>query len=106
VARRRAEDAAGAGRRRRGRRVYPVVAGGLLGAAVVQELRKPAGERTWHGDLAGLVPYDLRPPTLDRLRERVWAPQDPHVIVPRVFGVGWTVNAGRVVWLARRRLTH
>ena len=51
------------------------------------------------------MPYDLRPPTLQRLRERVWAPEDPHLIVPRSFGFGWTLNVGRVVRLARRRLS-
>jgi hypothetical protein len=34
---------------------------GLLGAAVVQQLRLPRSERTWHGTVAGVVPYDLRP---------------------------------------------
>ena len=30
----------------------------LLGAAVVTELREPQEERTWHGKLAGFVPYE------------------------------------------------
>jgi hypothetical protein len=76
---------------------------GLVAAAVVKEVRTPAPERTWHGDLAGIVPYDLRPPTLDRLRDRVWAPQNPQLVVPRAFGVGWTLNIGRVVHLVRER---
>ncbi|MEW6554637.1 MAG: DUF5808 domain-containing protein [Actinomycetota bacterium] len=38
------------------------------------------------------VPYDLRFPTPSRIRERMWNPGDPRVIVPRVFGAGWTVN--------------
>ena len=41
----------------------------LLAWAVITELRKPEEERTWHGKLAGFVPYELRPPTLDRVRE-------------------------------------
>jgi hypothetical protein len=56
------------------RRFVQVVGIGLLAAAVIQELRKPAELRTWHGAVAGLVPYDLRMPTAGRVRERLWAP--------------------------------
>ena len=73
----------------------------LLGAAVAQELAKPAAEREWYGDLGGIVPYDLRPPTLKRLLSRVWAPDDPRILTPNGFGVGWTVNFGRLVRMAR-----
>ena len=69
----------------------------LIGTAVAVELRKPAEERTWEGRIAGLVPYDLRPPTLARVRERLWNPTDRHIFVPTVFGVGWTVNFGRLL---------
>jgi Family of unknown function (DUF5808) len=86
------------------RRFVQVVGIGLLAAAVIQELRKPAELRTWHGAVAGLVPYDLRMPTAGRVRERLWAPDDPHILVPQVLGVGWTLNLGRVVALVRRRL--
>jgi hypothetical protein len=85
-------------------RVISLVSIGLTTAAVVKELRLPAEERTWHGTVAGFVPYDLRVPTVDRLMERLWAPDNPHIFVPHVFGVGWTVNAGRVVALARDAL--
>lgn len=98
----RAADKEQTGGRRTVRRAVRLVSAGLVAAAVVKELRTPAEDRTWHGDLAGLVPYDLRPPTLQRLRERVWAPEDPRLIMPRPFGVGWTLNVGRVVRLARR----
>lgn len=82
-----------------------VRAGGLLllGWAVVRELRLPPEERRWHGRLAGFVPYDLRPPTPARLRERMWAPAGP-LLSPQVVGVGWTVNLGRLLALARRFL--
>jgi hypothetical protein len=69
----------------------------LIGAAVATELLKPADERTWEGKIAGLVPYDLRRPTLARARERLWNPADHRVFVPTVFGVGWTVNFGRLL---------
>ena len=83
-------------------RLIRLVTLGLAAAAVVKELRTPAQERQWHGSL-GFVPYDLRMPTVARIKERMWNPDDAHVISPRVFGVGWTVNVGRVVELVRRR---
>jgi Family of unknown function (DUF5808) len=74
----------------------------LIGAALATELRKPAEERTWQGRVAGRVPYDLRPPTMARIHERLWNPTDHRVLVPTVFGVGWTVNLGRLLepWVA------
>jgi hypothetical protein len=86
------------------RRFVQAVGIGLLAAAVIQELRKPPELRTWHGAVAGLVPYDLRMPTAARVRERLWAPDDPHILAPQVIGVGWTLNFGRVVALVHRRL--
>ena len=57
----------------------------------------------WSGQdrsrLSGTVlgmPYDLRIPTAERVASRWWNPLDPHVIVPRLFGLGWTVNFGAV----------
>ena len=44
-----------------------------------------------YGKILG-VPYDLRFPTPARIKERMWNPDDPRVIVPRVFGAGWTIN--------------
>ena len=74
---------------------------GLTVAAVLRELRLPADERTWHGRIL-YVPYDFRLPTLERLRERFWAPDQP-LIVPQLFGVGWSVNIGRVIALVTNR---
>ena len=65
---------------------------GLLIASVVRELRLPPEERTWHGVVFGKVPYDLRPPTLSRLKATLWNPENPRVLVPTALGVGWTVN--------------
>lgn len=80
-----------------------VVAGaGLLAAALVTELRKPSTDRTWHGTVAGLVPYDFRLPTPERLRTKLWNPDGP-LIVPHVWGVGWAPNLGRLVRPATRR---
>ena len=69
----------------------------ITGAAVAQELRKPAAQRTWHGMVAGYVPYDFRRPTLARYRSRMWAPEDPRLFPPQVYGVGWTLNVGRLL---------
>ncbi len=45
-----------------------------------------------YGNILGLVPYDVRPPSLTRLRKRLWNPRDERFLVPTFFGVGWTVN--------------
>src|SRR6266480_6077515 len=69
---------------------------GLLIASVVRELRLPKQERTWHGVVFGKVPYDLRPPTFDRLKAVFWNPRNSRVVVPTAFGVGWTVNLAAI----------
>ncbi|HMO11142.1 MAG TPA: hypothetical protein PKB06_06500 [Actinotalea sp.] len=75
----------------------------LAAVAVAQELRKPAEDRTWHGTVAGFVPYDFRMPTLERLKQRLWDPEGS-LIGPHVFGVGWTVNVGRATALVREQI--
>lgn len=82
------------------RRLASWIGLGLLVAAVATELGKPAEERDWHGELGGIVPYDLRPPTLSRLKASWWAPDDPRLFTDRTFGVGWAVNLARVTELA------
>lgn len=69
---------------------------GLVIAAIVKELRLPPDQRSWHGVVAGFIPYDFRAPTLDRVRASLWNPEGA-VFVGRPFGVGWTVNLGAVV---------
>ena len=68
----------------------------LLVASIVRELRLPKQERTWHGVVFGKVPYDLRPPTFDRLKAVIWNPRNSRMVVPTAFGVGWTVNLAAV----------
>ena len=80
-----------------------VAAATLPVAAVVRELRTPPEQRRWHGKVAGVVPYDFRPPTFERLRRSVWDPDSDRLIVPQAFGVGWTVNLGRLAQLVRSR---
>jgi hypothetical protein len=72
-----------------------VVAIGLLVAAVVQEAAKPRAERTWHGRVLGLVPYDFSPPTWGRIRRAYWNPEDGRLFTDRVLGVGWAINLHR-----------
>lgn len=87
----------------RARKLARAVSIALLVAAVATELRKPSGERSWHGRVAGFVPYDLRPPTLARVRAAWWSPDEPRIFTDRVFGVGWALNLGRLVRLIRDR---
>jgi hypothetical protein len=75
---------------------------GALIAAIYQELKKPAEERTWHGKVAGTVPYDFRVPTVDRFREAYWDPDNERVFSDKVIGVGWAVN----IPVAARRLSE
>ncbi len=77
---------------RRTRRLARLVGFGLMVAAISQEMSKPEDQRTWHGRLGGVVPYDFRPPTWDRIRAAYWNPDDPRLFTERVLGVGWTVN--------------
>lgn len=68
----------------------------LTAAALAEQLRRPPEERTWHGRIAG-VPYDFRPPTPDRVRSALWNKNNPSVLVPTVFGLGWTLNFYRLL---------
>ena len=77
------------------RRLTRVVVFGLVVAAVATELSKPEEERTWHGRVLDVVPYDFRPPTWQRIRDAYWNPESDHLFSDRVFGVGWAVNLYR-----------
>jgi hypothetical protein len=77
---------------RRFRRFMMGLGMGLIAAAVCQELREHPEERTWHGRIGGLMPYDFRPPTPERVREAYWNPGEPRIFTDRVLGVGWAIN--------------
>ncbi len=77
------------------RRLVRTAVVALVVAAVVTELRKPEEERTWHGRLGGVVPYDFRPPTWEKIRNAYWNPYSEELFSDRVFGVGWAVNLHR-----------
>lgn len=69
-------------------------------AAVFQELKRPPRERTWHGRVFG-VPYDFRLPSVGRMKDAWWDPDDPRLFPPRDFGVGWAINIPRLLQLLR-----
>ncbi len=74
-----------------------IVALGLLLGAIREETNKAEEDRTWNGLVGGIVPYDFRPPTFDKLKDALWAPGDERLITPHPWGVGWTINVGRLV---------
>jgi hypothetical protein len=80
---------------RRARRLVRLAAFGLVAAAVATELSKPAAERTWEGRVGGVVPYDFRPPTWQRIQAAYWNPNSDRLFSDRVFGVGWAINLHR-----------
>ena len=77
------------------RRLIRAAVFALVVAAVVTELRKPEEDRTWHGRVGGVVPYDFRAPTWDKIRDAYWNPGSDQLFSDRVFGVGWAVNLHR-----------
>ena len=64
----------------------------IVMVAVAQELSKPREERSWHGKVLSIVPYDFRLPTLERIRDCYWNQYETHLITPQFFGVGWGIN--------------
>jgi hypothetical protein len=60
--------------------------------AIYTELRKEPDQRTWNGKLLGVIPYDFRMPTLERIQQAYWNPRSPKVITDRPLGVGWAIN--------------
>ena len=68
-------------------------------AGVVSSLGPVTADTAAEPDAPGVgrvfgIPYDVRFPTGDRLREALWAPTDPRLLRPRAFGLGWDVNLG------------
>jgi hypothetical protein len=74
------------------RRLVRLATVALVVGAVATELAKPEAERTWHGRVLGVVPYDFRPPTWERIRAAYWNPDSDLLFSDRVFGVGWAIN--------------
>jgi len=65
--------------------------------AIRRQLRLPKGERTWHGTVDVPVPFDFRRPTTERMRHSMWAPDDPRLVMPMAFGIGWSINVARLL---------
>jgi hypothetical protein len=42
------------------------------------------------------IPYDWRRPTKKRVKNRLWDPSEPRLIVPKAYGWGWTINFARL----------
>lgn len=59
--------------------------------AAREQLSRPPEDRTWFGRV-GLVPYDFRVPTAERVASTFWNPDDDRLFVKHAFGIGWTVN--------------
>ncbi len=38
------------------------------------------------------IPYDFRVPTIQRIKDRVWNPEDSRIFTPMAYGIGWTIN--------------
>lgn len=68
----------------------------LTALAIYDQLVRRPEHRTWYGNVFG-VPYDFRPPTLDRVLERWWNPDDDRLLTPHVWGVGWSINLRRLI---------
>jgi hypothetical protein len=68
----------------------------LIGAAIADAWRNDRD----HGEVFGFVPYDFRVPTLERARMHTWNPRSARILTPTTFGVGWSVNLGRLARLA------
>ncbi len=81
------------------RRVVFVLLAALVSVAVLDQLGRAPADRDWQGRVLG-VPYEFRPPTPARIRQRLWNPDDERVVVPHIWGVGWTVN----LYQLRRRV--
>ncbi|GIG27221.1 hypothetical protein Cde04nite_34650 [Cellulomonas denverensis] len=42
------------------------------------------------------LPVEVRGPVSADVRARTWDPANPHLVVPRLFGLGWTLNYGAI----------
>jgi hypothetical protein len=70
---------------------------GLVTWALVQELAMAPERRLWHGRIGGLIPYDFRLPTVDRMLNAYCDPESDRVFTDMPFGVGWGINVAGLV---------
>jgi hypothetical protein len=78
------------------RRVIRFLWVAVVGAAIADAWRNKRD----HGELFGFVPYDFRVPTPERAKRHTWDPSSSRILTPTTFGVGWSVNLGRLARLA------
>ena len=88
---------------RRLRKVSKWAAFGIAAWALGRELQLPSDQRTWHGKVAGFIPYDFRIPSVRRIKDTYWNPKGHTLIPAKVFGIGWTVNIGKAWEMLRNR---
>jgi hypothetical protein len=50
------------------------------------------------------IPYDLRKPSREKFRDRMWNPNDHRIFTPHAFGWGYSINLYEV--LRRLGLKH
>ncbi len=72
-----------------------IAAATILGLVVASRVK---GET---GTILG-IPYDWRRPTVARAKSRWWNPDEPHLFVPRVFGIGWISTSPGFSGVTRR----
>ena len=58
--------------------------------------------KTKTGRFLGL-PYDWRRPTRRRLREGLWNPDEPRLLVPKTYGWGYSLNLAALKRRRRRK---
>jgi hypothetical protein len=73
------------------RATFSLIATLLVGAAIREQLCLPPAERTWQGQIIG-IPYDFRWPTIERIQEKMWNKNTSCILMPHLFGVGWSIN--------------
>ena len=68
-------------------RLLRAIASAFTVATVIYAIRRKRS----HGTFLR-VPFEFRVPTLPRIRERLWNAEEKRLLMPQVFGVGWTLN--------------
>lgn len=63
----------------------------LSAAAISKELEKPADERTWKGQIAG-IPYNFNIPSWFEIAHEYWNPKSDQILSPHAIGIGWGIN--------------
>lgn len=84
------------------KRLLKIATLAMLLGAIREEMNKPENEREGHGTVGGIVPYDFRPPTFEKLKNAFWNPDDERLVIAHPWGVGWTLNFGRLMRVLKR----